>query len=184
MKKLKCIKGIPLKYIESVVKIDSKSPSGLTWLTRKNEQFNSYCAKKMAGCKQTKTNGYQSWVIKITYNRKGYLLRCSRVILLLQNRYLTEGKGVDHIDVNSLNNKVKNLRESTNSENQRNCKIAKNNTSGCKGIYWIKVRSVWEVKINLHKKTYRFGYYKNKEDAIKVAIKARKKLHGKFGRNE
>jgi hypothetical protein len=184
MKKLKCIKGIPLKYIESVVKIDSKSPSGLTWLPRKNAQFNSYCAKKMAGSKQTKTNGYQSWVIKITYNRKEYLLRCSRVILLLKNRYLTEGKEVDHIDVNSLNNKVENLRESTASENQRNCKIPKNNTSGCKGVYWIKSRSVWEVKINLHGITYRFGYFDDKEDAIKVAIAARKKLHGGFGRDE
>ena len=182
--KLTSIKGIPLEYIRSILKIDANSPSGLTWLTRKNAQFNSHCAKKMAGCKQTKPNGYQSWAIKITYNKKQYLLKCSRVILLLQNGYLTKNKQVDHIDVNSLNNKVENLRESTNAQNQQNCKILKRNTSGSKGVSWHEISEKWQVRIQLNGKEHYFGLFDNKEDAIKVAIAARKKLHGEFGRDE
>ena len=40
------------------------------------------------------------------------------------------------------------------------------------------------VRINANGKSYYFGTYVNKEDAIKVAIAARKKLHGEFGRDE
>ena len=103
-------------------------------------------------------------------------------MLLLHNGYLTTGKEVDHKDDNSLNNKVNNLRESTPAENQQNSKFRNNNTSGHKGVYWSKERNKWVVRICLNGKLHFFGYYKNKEDAIKVAIEARKKLHGTFGR--
>ena len=33
-------------------------------------------------------------------------------------------------------------------------------------------------------KYHYFGLYENKEDAIKVSIEARKKLHGEFGRDK
>jgi hypothetical protein len=36
----------------------------------------------------------------------------------------------------------------------------------------------------MHGKEHYFGMYVNKEDAIKVAIAARKKLHGEFGRDK
>jgi len=185
MKKLKSINGIPLPYIKSILKIDPLSPSGLAWLPRKNMQFNSYCANKAAGGQHKSTvNQYKSWVVPISYknNKKNYT--CSRIIFLLQNGYLTEGKQVDHKDGNSLNNKVNNLRESTFAQNQHNRKIQKNNTSGHKGVYWHKKSGKWMVRMRKNGKAYYFGTYTNKEDAIKVAIEARKKLHGNFGRDE
>jgi hypothetical protein len=42
----------------------------------------------------------------------------------------------------------------------------------------------WYVAIKLNGKAYYFGTYQNKEDAVKVAIEARKKLHGTFGRDK
>ena len=180
MKKLKSIKGIPLKYIRSILKIDSKSPSGLTWLPREDIQFKY--DNKNAGYKHTDQRKYQSWNVSINYIGKHCNLKCSRIILLLHNGYLTTGKEVDHKDDNSLNNKVNNLRESTPAENQQNSKFRNNNTSGHKGVYWSKERNKWVVRICLNGKLHFFGYYKNKEDAIKVAIEARKKLHGTFGR--
>ena len=182
MKKLKSIKGIPLSYIKSVIKIDSTSPSGLTWLPREDVQFKY--DNKNAGYKHTDQRKYQSWDISITHNDKKYNIKCSRVIFLLHNGYLTKNKEVDHKDGNSLNNKVNNLRESTLAQNQHNSKLRKNNTSGHKGVYWNKASGKWMVRINVNGKSYYFGMYVNKEDAIKVAIEARKKLHGKFGRDE
>ena len=187
MEKLKSINTIPLSYIQSILKIDSSSPSGLTWLFRPNapKHWNTRYANKSAGYKRyNKENGYQSWQIYITYNGKTKNLKCSRVIFLLQNRYLNTGKEVDHIDGNSLNNNPLNLRESNRFENSYNSKISKTNTSGHKGVCWNKENDKWKVKICKNGKQYFFGYYVNKEDAIKVAIKARKKLHGEFGRDK
>jgi hypothetical protein len=182
MKKLKSIQGIPLEYIRSVVKIDSNSLSGLTWLSRENKKFKF--DNNHAGCKKTKEYGYQRWVISLNYNKKKYALQSSRIVFLLHHGYLTKGKCIDHIDNNSLNNKIENLRECTITQNNHNTKLRKNNTSGHKGVTWCKKAKKWKVAINANGKYHYFGLYVNLEDAIKVAIEARKKLHGKFGRDE
>ena len=186
--KLPSIQGIPLEYLQSILKIDStssSSTSGLIWIPRECGRFNLYYANKMAGYKHTnKKKGYQSWDVSITHNNKKYNIKCSRVILLLHNGYLTKKKEVDHKDGNSLNNNVDNLREVTKEQNNQNSKISKNNTSGHKGVYWNKASGKWMVRINVNGKSYYFGTYVNKEDAIKVAIEARKKLHGEFGRDK
>ena len=111
MKKLKCIKGIPLKYIESVVKIDSKSPSGLTWLPRIKKHWNTRYANKSAGYKRYnhKKNGYYFWELGIKYNGKVYKLFCSEIVFLVHNGYLTDCNTVSHKDGNTLNNKIKNI---------------------------------------------------------------------------
>lgn len=191
MEKITSIKGIPLEYIQSVVKIDSSSPSGLTWLPREDirkewnsvKAWNAKNAYKNAGSVHTNQDGYKKFVIMIRYNNKQYNLTISRVILLLKNGCLTEGKIIDHIDGNSLNNIVTNLREVTPSQNNMNSKLPKNNTSGRKGVCWDKSRNKWMVQIYYGKLKFK-GRYDNEEDAIKVAIEERKKLHGEFGRDQ
>lgn len=183
MKKLPFIKGIPLSYIQSILKIDPTSPSGLTWLPRNNNSWNKKFANKNCGCKHTNKNGYQSWVTSVNYKGKTHQLKCSRIIFLLHNGYLTKGKKIDHIDNNSLNNHPENIRESDVSGNTCNSKISKNNTSGTKGLLWNKKKEEWEIRIWLNGKNYYFGHFKNKQEAIKVAIESRKKLHGEFGRD-
>lgn len=180
MKKLKSTNGIPLSYIQSVLKIDPSSPSGLTWLPREDIRF--IFENKPAGNKYTDKRGYTAWTSEITYNGKSYKVICSRIIFLLHYGYLTKGKCIDHIDNNSSNNNLKNLRESTNSQNSQNRKKQKNNTSGHKGIFWHKATGKWYVMITSNGKNNSFGLYEKLEEAIKVSIAARKKLHGTFGR--
>ena len=134
MKKLKSIKGIPLSYIKSVIKIDPLSPSGLTWLPRKDKSWNTRYASKYVGNKNINKKGYISWVSEISYKSKPYAVICSRVIFLLHNKYLTAGKFIDHADGNSLNNNPYNLRESTFGQNSQNSRLQKRNTSGYKGV--------------------------------------------------
>ena len=184
--KLSSIKGIPLEYIKSILKIDENSPSGLTWLPRDNNdiRWNNRYANNSAGWRHVCSDEYQSWNISIKYNNKKKSLKCSRIIFLLYHGYLTEGKQVDHADGNSLNNKVDNIRESTKYQNAQNRGIRPENTSGHKNVYWDKRNKKWKVQIYANGKYYYFGLYEKLEDAIKVAIEARKKLHGEFGRNE
>jgi len=177
--KLPSIQGIPLEYIKSILKIDLTSPSGLTWI-KKFKTAGTLKAYKKKGV----LTGKKYWVMKVPYNGKRHDLIVHRIVLLLKEKELDPDKEVDHDDGNSLNNNPDNLRESTHSENMHNSKAPKNNTSGHKGVFWHKASGKWEVRIRLNGKLYNFGLYANKEDAIKVAIEARKKLHGEFGRDE
>lgn len=187
MKKLHSIKGIPLSYIQSILKIDLTSPSGLTWLPREGisrdtKSWNTKHANKKAGNKHISIQRCLSWKIGFRYLGKYMGFKCSNIIFLLCNGYLTKGMLVQHIDHNPFNNNPDNLRECTRSQNTQSNKLRKNNTSGHKGVYLTRDKLKWYVAIKLNGKAHYFGTYQNKEDAIKVSIEARKKLHGEFGR--
>ena len=189
MKKLKSVNIIPLSYIQSILKIDPDSPSGLTWLTRTNIliDWNAKFANNHAGCTRTDVKtGYQKWVVSIAYNGKNFRLICSRIIFLLHFGYLTKGKCIDHEDNNPLNNKIENLRECTKSQNSHNSKLRKDNTSGTKGLRWNEKTQRWTAEIYVKSKKIYIGCFleSEKENAKKAIEKARKKLHGKFGRNQ
>jgi len=175
--KLPSINTIPLSYIQSILKIDPTSPSGLTWI-KKSKIAGTLKAYKEKGI----LTGKKYWVIKIPYNGKRYDLIVHRIILLLKENMLDPDKEVDHDDGDTLNNNPDNLRESTHSQNMHNSKLPKNNTSGHKGIFWHKASGKWEVRIRLNGKLCNFGLYEKLEDAINVSIAARKKIHGTFGR--
>jgi hypothetical protein len=184
MKRLKSIQSIPLKYIKSIFKVDKNSPSGLTWLPRKDGQWNGRFANKMSGWEETsKKDGYKCFRIGIVYNNKRYNLLSSRIIFLLHNGYLTEGKEVDHKDRNSLNNNPSNLRELFSWENQQNRSISSKNNSGHPDVVWNKACKKWMVRMSIKNKRYYFGIHVNKKYAIKVAIASRKKLHSELGIN-
>jgi len=104
-----------------------------------------------------------------------------RMIFLYCHGYLP--KYIDHIDNNSLNNQIENLRSCTQSENSCNSKLPKNNTSGFKGVTWDSSVNKWKAFIILNYKEIRFGYYKDKEKAAEVVAKGRLKYHGKFANN-
>jgi hypothetical protein len=182
--KLPSIKGMPLSYIQSVLKIDINSPSKLTWLPRQNISWNTKHANKHAGYLCTDNRGYESWKCTISYNNKKHDIKCSRVVFLLHNGYLTNDKVVDHATNKSLDNSIENLREATQSQNSQNSKLRKNNTSGIKGVSWDEKRQRWEVKLYVNYKKIHIGYFLKLEDAKAAIEKARKKYHGDFGRNK
>lgn len=103
-----------------------------------------------------------------------------RVIFLYHHGYLPAR--VDHRDGNPFNNLIENLRECTLSENMRNRKINKNNTSGCKGVTWDKETSKWRVKLTLEGKVINLGRFPSYEEAESVANNARDFYHGEFAR--
>lgn len=89
---------------------------------------------------------------------------------------------VDHRDGNGLNNRRDNLRIATASQNMANCIGHKNNTSGYKGVYFVKKKNRWRVQIYCQNKRYTFGYFKTKEQAALRYNQAAIELFGEFAR--
>ena len=103
--------------------------------------------------------------------------RLHKIIFLWHHGYMP--KNIDHINHNTLDNKIENLRESTSITNAYNRRISKSNTSGCKNVSWNKKYNQWQIHIRANKKTHCY-YAKDFELAELIAIEARNLLHGKF----
>ncbi len=87
---------------------------------------------------------------------------------------------VDHIDGDTLNNQKSNLRLVTNSQNQMNKKIHKNNKSGFKGVTWFTRYKKYRARININKKQIFLGHFSTKEEAFSAYLEAVKKYHGEY----
>lgn len=100
--------------------------------------------------------------------------------ILSKYSQLEEGRVVDHIDHNTLNNRKSNLRICTNQQNVTNSRVPKNNKSGYKGVYWCSSRQKWQAQVTINNKTKYIGRYNNLEDAIEARKKAEDEYYGEF----
>jgi len=91
---------------------------------------------------------------------------------------------IDHINGVRDDNRIENLRDTTQAENCKNVKKPKNNTSGCVGVYWKKRDSVWRAAISVNDIQVSLGAFKDKSDAIAARLKAEIKygFHANHGR--
>jgi HNH endonuclease/AP2 domain len=78
------------------------------------------------------------------------------------------GSIVDHINGDTLDNRKENLRLCTSTENTRNQRLVKRNTSGYKGVSWHKHQKKWIVRIRVNRKLIHLGYYKELIAAAKA----------------
>lgn len=90
------------------------------------------------------------------------------------------GLQVDHINHDTLDNRLENLRLATVSENQCNRRLQGNNTSGYKGVSWNKEKGKWRSYISINKVQIHLGFYDSVDDAYNEYKKASKKYHGSF----
>ena len=88
------------------------------------------------------------------------------VWLYMYGRFPT--KYLDHINGDTSDNRLANLREATNYENQHNQGRRKNNTSGYKGVSWDKSMNKWEAYITKDYKKVHLGYFDTTEEAFKA----------------
>ena len=93
-----------------------------------------------------------------------------------------DGKMIDHINVNPLDNRRENLRVCTNQQNQCNKTKYKNNKSGFKGVYFNKQNQKFAAQIRLNGKKKQLGYFATAEAAHECYKRAAIKYHGEFAR--
>jgi hypothetical protein len=92
------------------------------------------------------------------------------------------GLEIDHVNGDGLDNRRQNLRYCTHSENMKNRKMARNNTSGYKGVSYAKTSGKWMAYICVNSKLQNLGYYDTAEKAAEVYDEAARKNYGDFAR--
>ena len=99
------------------------------------------------------------------FHKKIHRLVAEAFLIKPEDKYI-----IDHIDGNTANNNVNNLRYVSHSENMlnKNNKIRSDNTSGERNIYFVKQKNKWTFNHMINGKNINCGFYDTKEEAVKA----------------
>jgi len=116
------------------------------------------------------TTGYKKY--KININRKLFVL--SRLVYKAHNNDwditdVSKNNYIDHINNNSIDNRIENLRILTHQQNQFN--------TNAKGYTWDKQTNKWRAGITLNGKQINLGRFKEESDARNAYLEAKEKYH-------
>ena len=136
---------------------------GKSWNTRRAEKEAFTCAST------------RKYLVGRIHNRKYFAHR-----IIWQLVYGNISKYIDHIDGNTSNNRIKNLRECTSSQNQYNRKASFGSSSKFKGVFWHKKTSKWEVQISVNGERKYLGLFTCEVEAAKAYDAVARKMHGEF----
>lgn len=84
---------------------------------------------------------------------------------------------IDHINGVRADNRIANLREATNAENNQNLAIRPHNTSGFMGACWDSERRKWLAQIRADGKRKYLGRFDTPEVAHAAYLSAKSELH-------
>lgn len=144
---------------------------------RMGKVWNTRFAGKVAG--GMSGNGYLNIVVNG--------LRCpvARVVWEMHKGALAKGEYVDHVNGSKTINRIDNLRKCSNTENCRNSRRPKNNTSGFKGV----TRAMdggkpgkWIAQITVDRNHIHLGRFDTPEKAHDAYCEAALLHHGQFAR--
>lgn len=127
----------------------------------------------------SKSDGYR-YVYIDNNNHKEH-----RIIWMLNNGYIPDGFVIDHKNRNRSDNRLENLRLSTQSQNSCNSPMKINNTSGYYGVSLFDYgnrKKKWRAYITSNKKRKGLGYFEDKTEAAKAYNVAAIELHGEFAK--
>jgi hypothetical protein len=135
---------------------------------RKKKTSNNACVTKPSGWDNK--SGY----IKLCINNKQQFAH--RMAWLYVYGELPD-KDVDHINGNRSDNRICNLRITNRSENMQNTEKFKTNTSGFKGVTWLKKEKKWLAQITKNYQHFNIGVFETAEQAYAAYCQAAKEVH-------
>ena len=89
---------------------------------------------------------------------------------------------IDHREVDNSDNRISALREASQSQNQMNRRLQKNNTSGFKGVDFEKRSGLYRARIKKDRKVTYLGYFKTGEEAYVAYVAAANDNFKEFAR--
>lgn len=123
----------------------------------------------------SKTDRY----LRVMLNKKSY--KVHRLVYFLHYGYMP--KYIDHINGDTFDNRIANLRDATVEQNNQNAKIRKDSTSGIKGVFIHKLTGKWAAACQSNKKRKHLGLFDTIAEAEKAVKSYREQLHGEFARH-
>ena len=143
----------------------------LFWKNRKSPSVKMY---GQAGSYST-----QDRYLRVMVNNQSY--KVHRLVFLLHHGYMPNY--VDHINGDTFDNRIENLRDATYAQNNQNAKIRKDSTSGVKGVFLHKATGKWAASCQVNKKRQHLGLFLTIEEAEKAVKSYREQFHGEFARH-
>lgn len=116
-------------------------------------------------------------------SKSGYVYGNANGSLSLLHRLIMNAPDdmqVDHINGDKTDNRKRNLRICSASENMQNMMKCSKNTSGYKGVSWRKAYDKWEAQIGVGKKKIHLGYFESKTEAASAYDRAALLYHKEF----
>lgn len=161
------VNEITFEFANEYWAYDENSKTGLVW---KKSMYKSRVGT-VAGTMLKSDKCYWT-VIK---NGKGYLIH--RLIAVLHG-YNIEGKVIDHLDGNGLNNKIENLKVTSQVENSIAKRATKRSTTGHTGLSLSERngRKFYHVQLMFNGKIYQKRFYIEEENALERAIEWRQNI--------
>lgn len=155
----------------------------LFWLPRPVEMFSSGYRAAEGNCKNWNSRLAGREALNAD-DGSGYLFGCienrsfraHRVVWAVFHNAWPSGI-IDHINGNSSDNRIVNLREVSASINSRNAKMRSHNTSGHNGVCRCRRSDRWLARITLDGKLKHLGYFRTVDEAV-VARKNAEIGHG------
>lgn len=84
---------------------------------------------------------------------------------------------LDHINGDTADNRIANLREASQAENCQNTRPRNNSTSKYIGVNWDKNQLKWKSRISVGGKCYYLGIFDSEEEAYAAYLEAKAVLH-------
>lgn len=119
------------------------------------------------------------------YAVRNILLPDGRRVQIKMHQQIMHCRWLDHKDGNGLNNQKINLRKATQSQQEANKKLRRDNTSGYKGVVWFRRDKCWKAQIGgqrRRRKNRHIGYFNTAEEAARAYDHAAIESFGEFAR--
>lgn len=111
--------------------------------------------------------------LEIQINMVRYLAHRLAVVMCGEHPANLDGMEIDHLNGNSSDNRICNLRVVSKRQNATNRVRSTLNTNGHTGIKWSKRERKWVARISFYNKTISLGYYDDIDDAIEARRRAK-----------
>ncbi|MED4883055.1 HNH endonuclease [Bacillus smithii] len=129
---------------------------------------------------------YTYLIAKINYKHIKYHIEIMKDKIKEYRKNINYNKRIiiDHINGNTKDNRKENLRIRTQSENNMNKEIQKNNTTNIVGVSWNKKDKMWNAYISVKGKRITLGSFYYLRNAVKARIEAENKYFGEHAFKE
>jgi len=135
--------------------------------------------KKDQSIADRKSTDPKNKYMRICINKKEYMSH--RIAWLIYNGSWPFGD-LDHINMIKTDNRIINLREADQPDNQANVGIRVDNKTGYKGVGFHKASKKYRARIVRNGKRTEIGYFLTPEEAHEAYKQAAIQLHGDYAR--